>query len=127
MCFRKLSCHTVAFAVALLLSGCPPIAEVSFYNDTGKDVTVSWSEARAVVAAHSSTIIRSPKLPREFTVSSEIFDWHYKFVVLPEDFTYPDFDFGLRLESNGYIFAVQPSTVKLRYDKQPSEYPLRPQ
>lgn len=121
-------CRTAAAAfAAMLLVGCPPVGETTFYNDTSQNLTVTWGEHVTSVPSHSSGIIRSFDLPEGLQVIGEKRSWRYHFRLLPDDFRRPIFDFGLRIKPNGDLFAVQPPAAAIRFHTQPPGYPLKPE
>lgn len=111
---------------AILLVGCPPKGKTTFYNRTGRDISVVWGDHVTNVPSQSFSVVQSFDLPSTLVIKSAKGTWKYRFRLLPDDFTRPTFDFGLRIDPGGRIFALQPPGAAVKYDAQPSGYPLNP-
>jgi hypothetical protein len=111
---------------ALILQGCPPSGTTTFVNNTGQAITVHYADKTISVADGASGAIESFIWPRTFEIATPRQTWHYANVQLETDFTYPTFDFGLRVRQDGRVYAFQTAEAKKKFSGQPPGHPLRP-
>jgi hypothetical protein len=117
-----------AFAIALLLTACPPAVKVSVYNNTSDEVTLVWLRGQQVVLSpHSSSVISFPPVLTSFSIRRKQAQRDYAIHYPEKEFMYPNYHYGLQLEPSGKIYAVSADAMPLaRLPKQPKGYPLVP-
>src|SRR5512133_1894445 len=118
---------SVVFAIAALLTGCPPPGTTEFRNATGDAVTVRWASEQVSVPAGASVPVKSYAFPRTFEVITPHHTWHYTAKYPSQDYMAPGFRFGLRIQRDGRIYAFQDPRAKTKFSKQPDGYPLHPE
>ena len=118
---------SIACAIALLLSGCPPPGTTEFRNATGEAVTVRWAREQVSVPAGASVPVKSYEFPRTFEVVTPHHTWRYVAKYPGQDYMGPGFRFGLRIQRDGRIYAFQHPHAKIKFPKQPDGYPLHPE
>ena len=111
---------------ALLLQGCPPSGTTTFVNSTGQPITVHYADKTISIANGAAGAIESFIWPQTFEIATPRHAWHYTNVQLESDFTYPTFDFGLRILRDGRVYVFQSAKAKKKIAGQPPGYPLRP-
>ena len=117
---------TALTLLCLLLQGCPPLGSVEFYNDSGADIMVRWADKEITVPTGGAGAVKSYAFPETMDIRIGKKSWHY-FPRFPgRSYMYPGYSFGLRVESDGKVYAVQSAEALTRFRGQPSGYPLTP-
>ncbi|SRR5581483_2901922 len=112
--------------ICLLFQGCPPLGSVEFYNHSGTDITVRWADKEVTVPAGASAIVKSYAFPETMDIRTGRNTWHYLPRFPGRSYMYPGYSFGLRVEPDGKVYAVQSAEASTRFTGQPPGYPLIP-
>ena len=122
----RLSAASV-FAVALLLTACPPGVKVIVYNNTLDPITLVWlHDQTVVVPPHSSSTLSLPPVLTTFSTIRRGLKHDYAIHYPGKEFMYPSYRFGLQIQPSAKIYAAQGRMPASAFPSQPSGYPLVP-
>src|SRR6516165_7103264 len=95
-------------AVALLLTACPPVVNVSIYNNTSDSITVFWLRGQTVIIpAHAGSTLSLPPVLAGFAVVRRGVRRDYAIRYPGKEFMYPSYRFGLQIQPSAKIYSVQ--------------------
>lgn len=113
-----------------LLCGCPRVAYIDMYNNTGVNLDVDFGGLKGSIPPEGHEILRYTS--DTFSVKSELGDWSYK-RNLPnsgKDGEFFDGTLVIQIEADGKVFVVKKEDsrpVQASDYKQPEGYPLMPE
>lgn len=116
-------------AVCFSLSGCPRVAHVDLYNNTGVDISVEVAGEVNHISSGTSKRIRFTA--SMMVVESEYGDWHYGRDLIPYggyEGPYYDGTVFVQLNDDGRVYALKKgsSRPKRTFTNQPEGFPLVP-
>lgn len=125
--FLKLSALFVLFAI--VLSGCPRIAEIDIYNNTG--VSISLNSGGNITSISHGEVKIITFTSRSLVVTSEIGKWEYSRNLIPyggEDSEYFNGTVYLQINESGRVFATREDEKrpKSEFAIQPEGFPIEP-
>lgn len=126
---RRLKLSALIILFAIVLSGCPRIAEIDVYNNTGVSISldsggnitnISPGEVKVITFTSSS-----------LAVTSEIGKWKYGRNLIPhggEDGEYFNGTVYLQINKSGRIFATKKNEKRPQseFSAQPEGFPIEP-
>jgi hypothetical protein len=119
----------VLLAACFSLSGCPRMAYVDIYNNTGLDVSISVGGRITQVPRNSSERVMFNTASMH--IESELGKWVYGRTLIPyrgEDGPYFDGTAYVQLEADGLIYVLQKTGVRpeTEFPDQPEGFPVGP-
>ena len=113
-----------------MLCGCPRVAYIDLYNNSGVALDVDFGGLKASIPPGNHEILRYTS--GAFNVKSELGDWSYKRNIpnAGRDGEFFDGTLVVQIEADGKVFAVKKEEsrpVSVSNYKQPEGYPLIPE
>ncbi|MEX2961177.1 hypothetical protein [Microbulbifer sp. TYP-18] len=126
---RRIKLSALMTLLAIVLSGCPRIAEIDIYNNTG--VSISLNSGGSITHISPGEVKVISFASNSLVVSSEIGEWKYSRDLIPyggEDGEYFDGTVYLQINESGQVFATreQDKRPQSEFGAQPEGFPIEP-
>ncbi|WP_027858468.1 hypothetical protein [Marinobacterium jannaschii] len=126
---KRLKYTVMLFILSILLTGCPRMAKVDLYNNTGVDVSVNvGGSVTHIPSKTSQTMLFSSE---SLIVKSKLGEWVYGRNLIPyggESGPYFDGTLRVQLNSDGQVFVTKEKDQRpmLEFPHQPKGFPIEP-
>ena len=126
---RRLKLSALIILFAIVLSGCPRIAEIDVYNHTG--VSISLNSGGNITNIFPGEIKVIAFTSSSLVVTSEIGTWEYGRDLIPyggEDGEYFNGTVYLQINESGRVFATRENEKRpqSKFAAQPEGFPIEP-
>lgn len=126
---KRLGYTVLICFLSILLSGCPRVASVDLYNNTGVDVSVNAGGHVTHIPSQASRSFEFGS--QDLIVESSLGRWKFGRNLIPyggEKGPYFDGTIHVQLNSDGQVFATQEQDKRpvIEFLNQPEGFPLEP-
>lgn len=127
----NISIKTAIFLIiiSVLLSGCPRVAKLDFYNNTDVSVIIDIGGAHTEILSQTSKVLKFTS--KNLMVTSSLGRWSYGRDLVPyggEDGHYFDGTVYVQLNQDGYLYLIGHESARplTMFPNQPEGFPLPP-